>query len=67
MTYYVENLYTLIRFQSLRISEPKADNGALHMSNKGMAVIDADGLILGRMASIIAKRLLEGERIEIVV
>jgi large subunit ribosomal protein L13 len=29
-------------------------------------VIDADGLILGRMASVVAKRLLEGERIEIV-
>ena len=29
-------------------------------------VIDAEGLILGRMASIVAKRLLEGERIEIV-
>ncbi len=30
------------------------------------SVIDASGLILGRMASIVAKRLLEGERIEIV-
>jgi len=29
-------------------------------------VIDAEGLILGRMASTVAKRLLEGERIEIV-
>lgn len=29
-------------------------------------VIDAEGLILGRMASVVAKRLLEGERIEIV-
>ena len=29
-------------------------------------VIDANGLILGRMASIIAKRLLEGERIDII-
>jgi large subunit ribosomal protein L13 len=29
-------------------------------------VIDADGLIVGRMASIIAKRLLGGETIEIV-
>jgi large subunit ribosomal protein L13 len=36
------------------------------MSDQGRAVIDADGLILGRMASLIAKRLLEGERIEIV-
>ncbi|RLI06236.1 50S ribosomal protein L13, partial [Candidatus Bathyarchaeota archaeon] len=30
------------------------------------SVIDASGLILGRMASIVAKRLLEGEQIEIV-
>jgi len=29
-------------------------------------VIDADGLILGRMASIVAKRLLAGETIELV-
>jgi len=29
-------------------------------------VIDADGLILGRMASIVAKRLLNGESIDIV-
>jgi len=36
------------------------------MSDQRRAVIDADGLILGRMASLIAKRLLEGERIEIV-
>ena len=36
------------------------------MSGTGIAVVDADGLILGRMASIVAKRLLEGERIEIV-
>ena len=36
------------------------------MSAQGKTVIDAEGLILGRMASIIAKRLLEGERIEIV-
>jgi large subunit ribosomal protein L13 len=32
----------------------------------GKKVIDADGLILGRMASIIAKRLLKGEEIELV-
>ncbi len=32
----------------------------------GNTVIDDDGLILGRMASIVAKRLLEGERIDIV-
>ncbi len=36
------------------------------MSGHGNTVIDADGLILGRMASIVAKRLLEGERIDIV-
>ncbi len=29
-------------------------------------VIDADGLVLGRMASVIAKRLLAGETIELV-
>ena len=29
-------------------------------------VIDADGLILGRMASVVAKRLLSGESIDIV-
>lgn len=32
----------------------------------GRTIIDAEGLILGRMASIVAKRLLEGERIDIV-
>lgn len=36
------------------------------MSGHGRTVIDADGLILGRMASIVAKRLLDGERIDIV-
>ena len=36
------------------------------MSAHGRTVIDAKGLILGRMASVVAKRLLEGERIEIV-
>ncbi len=36
------------------------------MSGTGRTVVDAEGLILGRMASIVAKRLLEGERIEIV-
>lgn len=36
------------------------------MSAHGKTVIDAEGLILGRMASVVAKRLLEGERIEIV-
>ncbi|MCD6263449.1 50S ribosomal protein L13, partial [Candidatus Bathyarchaeota archaeon] len=33
---------------------------------EGFTVIDAEGLILGRMASIVAKRLLNGERIIIV-
>ena len=36
------------------------------MSERGKTVIDAGGLILGRMASVVAKRLLEGERIDIV-
>ena len=36
------------------------------MSANVRTVIDAEGLILGRMASVVAKRLLEGERIEIV-
>lgn len=36
------------------------------MGRRGFTVIDADGLILGRMASIVAKRLLNGERIIIV-
>ncbi len=35
----------------------------METSSKPIAVIDADGLILGRMASKIAKRLLQGERI----
>jgi len=34
--------------------------------SKPVTVIDAEGLILGRMASKIAKRLLEGEKIVIV-
>ncbi len=33
---------------------------------EGWTVIDATGLILGRMASVVAKRLLMGERIAIV-
>jgi large subunit ribosomal protein L13 len=36
------------------------------MGADGTIVIDAEGLILGRMASVVAKRLLNGERIEIV-
>jgi large subunit ribosomal protein L13 len=36
------------------------------LSAHGQTVIDAEGLILGRMASVVAKRLLEGERIDIV-
>lgn len=36
------------------------------MNAHGQTVIDAEGLILGRMASVVAKRLLEGERIDIV-
>lgn len=33
------------------------------MSSENIIIIDAKGLILGRMASIVAKRLLEGESI----
>lgn len=40
--------------------------GATTMTEKGFTVIDADGLIMGRMASIVAKRLLNGERITVV-
>jgi len=36
------------------------------MSGAGRTVINAQGLVLGRMASVVAKRLLEGERVEIV-
>jgi large subunit ribosomal protein L13 len=38
----------------------------MQITSKLATVIDADGLILGRMASKIAKRLLEGEQIIIV-
>jgi len=36
------------------------------MEEEGFTIIDADKLILGRMASIVAKRLLNGEMIIIV-
>lgn len=36
------------------------------MEKEEFAVINAEGLILGRMASIIAKRLLKGEKIVVV-
>lgn len=36
------------------------------MTNEHAAIIDAKGLILGRMASVVAKRLLQGETIIIV-
>jgi large subunit ribosomal protein L13 len=36
------------------------------MEKEGFTVINAEGLILGRMSSIIAKRLLKGEKIVIV-
>jgi large subunit ribosomal protein L13 len=36
------------------------------MMNKSLTVINAEGLIIGRMASLIAKRLLNGEEIIIV-
>jgi len=35
-------------------------------TEKQYTIVDADGLILGRMASVIAKRLLKGEEIAIV-
>jgi large subunit ribosomal protein L13 len=38
----------------------------MQATSKPVTVVDADGLILGRMASKIAKRLLEGEQIIIV-
>lgn len=38
----------------------------MQATNKQVTVIDADGLILGRMASKVAKRLLNGEEIIIV-
>jgi large subunit ribosomal protein L13 len=38
----------------------------MNATNRLNTVIDAEGLILGRMASNIAKRLLEGEQITIV-
>jgi large subunit ribosomal protein L13 len=38
----------------------------MEIISKPTSVIDADGLILGRMASRIAKRLLEGEKVVIV-
>ena len=36
------------------------------MEKEGFTVINAEGLILGRMSSIIAKRLLKGEKIVII-
>ena len=36
------------------------------MTAQGKTVINANGLILGRMASVVAKMLLDGDRIEIV-
>lgn len=47
-------------------SDPETTKVESGMSGKGRAVVDAEDLILGRMASIVAKRLLEGERIQIV-
>ena len=38
----------------------------METTSKAAKVIDADGLIVGRMASNIAKRLLEGEQVVIV-
>ncbi|MGQ9538123.1 MAG: 50S ribosomal protein L13 [Candidatus Bathycorpusculaceae bacterium] len=36
------------------------------MEKEGFTIINAEGLILGRMSSIIAKRLLKGEKIVVV-
>jgi len=38
----------------------------MQTTNKAVTIINAEGLILGRMSSIIAKRLLKGEEITIV-
>ena len=38
----------------------------MHTTNKAVTIINAEDLILGRMSSIIAKRLLKGEKITIV-
>lgn len=38
----------------------------MQVQSESFTIIDADGLILGRMASIIAKRLLQGEKIIVV-
>jgi len=38
----------------------------METTNKTVTMINADGLILGRMASMVAKRLLNGEEIAIV-
>jgi large subunit ribosomal protein L13 len=38
----------------------------MQIMNQSISIINAEGLILGRMASIIAKRLLRGEKIIIV-
>ncbi|UCH57299.1 MAG: 50S ribosomal protein L13 [Candidatus Bathyarchaeota archaeon] len=61
-----ENLYTPRRFQSLRTPETEPYQGGQVVNGQRTTIIDAEGLILGRMASIVAKRLLEGDRIEIV-
>ncbi|MDH5375362.1 MAG: 50S ribosomal protein L13 [Candidatus Bathyarchaeota archaeon] len=38
----------------------------MQTTNQAVTIINAEGLILGRMSSIIAKRLLKGEKITIV-
>lgn len=55
-------LETLTDYAFQNLSNPRRR----YMSAQGKTVIDAESLILGRMASVVAKRLLEGERIEIV-
>lgn len=45
----------------------QAENGAADApSAQGPAVVDADGLVLGRLCTHVAKRLLDGEQISVV-
>ncbi len=48
------------------IRRPKPAKNKVERTLSSKTVIDGDGLVLGRMASIVAKRLLGGENIEIV-
>ena len=59
-TFIRSNVFTVYAFQNSRPN--KADS----MKGQNWTIIDAKGLILGRMASTVAKRLLNGDRIDIV-